>query len=298
MTTNTIVYINNFVDKDFVVRLFSKFANKYGKLWTTRLGDNGDWASCIDDWVSELNQFTVGQATLAVNECLSLHKEFPPTQGQLIDVCLKASGVPDVSQVIRMMIDRKFDHPITKLVYEKIGSWKLSNGTEKEIHDKALSFYQQAIIDFKENPELHWKRLQDFQDMKLKELPAPDKIPTKGESAAFRECMNKCQEILKGKGIEAKTYKEFDEVAITTSNRDFYPAVYKEFCEYLLSIPETETMRLPPTYAYRRMKLISAKEQPEFLRKAGYNPNPPPKGNDPSRRQNGPSKMYKNYTGD
>lgn len=295
---NTVTVLTHSVDKSHIVRMFAQFSSRYQHAWTSIAKSDQDWEFIIDDWLSELSQFSLSDLYKAVREAFTIHKSFAPKLGELVDLCLKASGVPNVSQVIRMMIDRKFDHPITKLVYEKIGSWKLSNGTEKEIHDKASSFYQQAIIDFKEDPESHWKRLQDFQDMKLKELPAPDKIPTKGESAAFRECMTISQEILKSSGFKGKTYKKFDENAITPTNRDFDPAVYKEFCEYLLSIPETETMTLPHNYAYRRMKLIAAKEQPEFLRKTGYNPNPPPKGNDHSRRQNGPSRVYKNYTRD
>jgi len=295
---NTVTYLNNFVDREFVIGLFNKFEIKYGKLWTERLGPGGNWKLCIDDWVQELGKFTIRQATIAKEKFSSIYKDFPPTQPQFIDLCLKETGLPEPSDIIRLMVAKDFSHPLVKMVYDKIGNWDLQNSKDYEIREKVKNIYHGCLADFQIDPQTQWARLQDFHAEKLRQLPPPDKKPSTKESAAFKECMAKCQEILKGKGVEPKTYRQFEEEKISPSNNAFDPKVYDEFREYLLSIPETETMTLPPNYAYSRMKLIAQREQPYFLRKAGYDPNPPTNDKTPPRGSGGPRRVYPNYVGD
>ncbi len=288
------------VDRDLVTRLFSRFANKYGKLWTTRLGDDGDWNGCLEDWFEELRAFTLDIVRNAVNEALAIYRDYPPTQGQLIDLCLKHSGIPSQPDVIKALANRDFSHPMIKLAYDKIGSWELSNAKSESIKAKVQAIYTDCLLSFKSNPDAAWKKLNAHKEHLALAAPELSKIPSTAESKAFRECMNKCQEILRDKKINAggKTYKEFDENKIKTGGREFDKEVYNQWKDYLLSIPETETMILPTKYAHARMKFISAKEQPGLLRKAGYNPNPQVKEKVDSRVSNGPSRMYKNYSGD
>ncbi len=296
-STSSVTYLKQSVDKDFVGKLFSKFAIKYGKLWTERMGPNPDWVGCLIDWVEELSKFSLGQATVALNKCFSIYREFPPTQPQFIDLCLKETGLPEQSEIIRLMVAKDFSHPLVKMVYDKIGNWDLSNSKDYEIREKVKNIYPGCLADFQIDPKTQWQKLTAFLD-EPKQLPPPDKIPSTKESAAFKECMAKCQEILKGKGVEPKTYRQFEEEKISPSNNAFDQKVYDEFREYLLSIPETETMTLPPNFAYRRMKLIAAKEQPDFLRKAGYDPNPQGTDKTPPRGSGGPRRVYTNYGGD
>lgn len=300
--TNTVIHMTHCVDRELIHRLFSKFANKYGKLWTTRLGEGGDWAGCVDDWLEELSKFSMEQVRAAVNKALAIYRDFPPTQGQLIDLCLAESGVPDMQKLINLMVARDFSHPLVKMVYDKIGSWTLSNGKEAEIQAKAKEAYSECLADFTLDPQSCWQKLTDY-NARPKELPAPTKIPSAGESKAFRECMNKCQEILKSKKIAGggKTYKEFDENKIKKGGRDFDQAVFDEYKAYLMSIPETETMILPPAYLMERNKFLNMRDQAEYLRKAGYvPPNARPNDESPktSNRNSGPTKVYKNWAHD
>src|SRR5436190_23589733 len=105
---NTVQYLNNFVDRNLVQKLFVRFSVKYGNLWTSRLGEHGDWKACEDDWLQELSVFTVKVLVNAVKKALIIHKDFPPTQGQLIDLCLKESGVPPIDEIVNLMISRDF----------------------------------------------------------------------------------------------------------------------------------------------------------------------------------------------
>jgi len=201
-----------------------------------------------------------------------------------------------------MMIARDFSHPIVKMMYDKIGSWTLSNGKETEIQAKAKEAYRDAESEFCLFPEKSWAMLESF-NAKPKELPPPDKIPTAGESKAFRECMTKCQEMLKSKTSSAggKTYKQFDENKIKEGHKEFDKAVFNEWREYLLSIPETETMILPVQYIYARSRFIGQRDQKAYLEKAGYVPENQRihKSEEPQRSaSNRPTKIYKNWAHD
>lgn len=300
--TNTVIHITHLVDRDLVNRLFAKFANKYGKLWTTRLGEGGNWASCADDWFQELSKFSFEQVRTAVNKALTIYRDFPPTQGQLIDLCLAESGVPEVQQLINLMISREFNHPLVKMVYDKIGSWALVNGKETEIHKKAKEAYNDCLAEFVIDPQSCWKKLEEY-NARPKELPAPSKIPSTSESKAFRECMTKCQEILKGKKIDSggKTYKQFDEKKIKIGGRDFDNTIYQQYKDYLLSIPEEDTLILPIAYIYERSRLIGQREQPDILRHAGYVPENQRIHKEPTstpKRNNKPAQAYKSWVHD
>ena len=271
--TNTVIHMIHCVDKEFINRLFNKFAIRYRKLWTTSLGEDGDWALCADDWLDELSKFSLNQVRAAVNKALTIYRNFPPNLGQLIDLCLAESGVPEIHQIINLMVRREFNHPLVKMVYDKIGSWTLSNGKEIDIQNKSKAVYSECLAEFTINPQACWKQLEAYNS-KPKELPAPEKIPNQSERKGFKERMAEYYQKLEELkvNVEGKTYKEFDERKLKKGGRDFDPAVFNEYRNYLLSIPDTEIMILPPSYLCDRMKLIGIKEQPEMLKKQGYVP--------------------------
>lgn len=302
--SNQVAYMTHSVNREIITRLFAKFANRYGKIWTTRLGEGGDWNACADDWLEELQQFDLGVLREGVSVALATCKEYPPTLGQLIDLCLKASGVPEPSQLIRMMTAKDFSHPVVKMVYDKIGSWKLSNGSEKEIAQLVRDQYDTMVNTFKSEPQQCWQKLTDF-NAKPKELPPPEKIPNKDEMKSFRECMTRCQEILSEKKIAGggKAYKEFDANKIKQGHKEFDQGVFDEYKAYLIGIQETETMILPATYLMQRNKFLNMAEQAEWLKKQGYVPPKEregfasPKGSDRSGAGK-PVKVYKNWAHD
>jgi len=297
--TNTVIHMTHSVDEHVIQKLFAKFSIRYGALWNSRLGDDGNWKDCAHDWLEELNQFSFLHLRAAVKKALVLYIEYPPTLGQLIHLCMKESGVPEPEEVIKRMIARDFSHPIVKMVYDKIGSWMLTNGKSEEIERKVKEHYTTACSEFHVEPQRAWLQLDEY-NAKPKELPSSLKIPTTIESKVFRECMNKCQEILKNKkiAVDGKTYRHFDENKIKKEHREFNQAVFEEYRAYLMDIPETETMILPPVYLMERNKFLNMHEQPEWLKRAGYiRPNErdglsSPKASDKNSR---PKKAYKSW---
>lgn len=294
--TNTVTYMTRSVDRDLITRLFSQFANKYGKLWTGRLGENGDWEGCAQDWLDELSVFTFEEVRCAKNKAFSIYLDFPPTQGQLVDLCLKESGIPDATEVIRKMVSKDFSHPIVKILYDKIGSWKLANGTEKEITQKVSQSYEPAISEFKSNPKDQWARLREYKEAKLKELPIPDKIPTNAERKSFKERMDEYYKIANAQKekLKDKVHPDFDKRKTNKGGEQ-----YAEYCSYLLSIPDNQVLSLPPIYAYDRQRLLNAKETQHHLRESGFIPPNQREPFEQPRNSNGrPTKIYKAWSND
>jgi hypothetical protein len=304
MTTPAVIQLTHYVDASLIARLFARFRGRYGNLWTSRASHDDDWEYIMEDWLEELSKFSIDQVRAAVNKTLTEFEEYPPTLGQLVELCMKESGMPSQQEVIRLMVARDFSHPLVKMVYDKIGSWTLTNGKAEEIERKVKEHYATLRAEFHVEPHKAWAHLEEYNS-RPKELPAPSKIPSTEESKAFRECMNKCQEILQSKKIAGggKTYKEFDANKVKKGHREFDQAVFDEYKSYLLSIPETETMILPPVYVMERNKFLNMRDQGEWLKKQGYVPPSQREGfasqKASDRTGNGrPTKMYKNWAHD
>lgn len=279
-----------------------RFKGRYGTLWTSRANSDEEWEFIMEDWLEELSKFTIEQVRAAVNKTLAEFTTFPPTLGQLVELCMKESGVPEPHEVIRLMVAREFSHPLVKMIYDKVGSWTLTNGKSEEIERKVKEYYTAARSEFYIEPKLAWQQLESF-NAKPKELSAPSKIPSTSELKAFKECMSRCQEILQDKKIAGggKTYKQYDENQIKKGHADFNLAIFNEYKVYLMSIPETETMTLPPAYLYDRNRFLNAREQAAWLKEQGYVPESQRvhKTQDSHQSIQGrPTKVYKNWTHD
>lgn len=295
--TSTVIPLTHYVDKSLIARMFVKFKWRYGPLWTQRASCDEDWESIIDEWFDELACFTPEQVRSAIKKTITTNPEYPPTLGQLVNLCIKESGMPHVDDVIQLMISRVFSHPLVKMVYDKIGSWTLTTGKEEDIARKAKEYYTACLAEFQAKPQVYWASLESF-NAKPKELPPPDKILTPEERISFRERMSEYQKKLEEAKVDCAgmTYKEFDASKVLVGGRDFDQRIYDEYRAYLISIPETQTMILPVKYIYARSRFLSMIDQPEHLRKAGYNPNPKSDYSEPPRR-NRPTQAYKSWVG-
>lgn len=272
MTIVQATSLTHYVDEALIARLFARFRGRYGNLWTSRATCDEDWEFIIDDWLQELSKFTLDQVRAAVNKALAIYKEFPPTLGQLVDLCMKESGVPGIQEVIRLMLIRDFNHPLVKMIYDKIGSWILTNGKEDDIQRKTKEYYIEEFANFKINPQKAWLELESF-NQKPKELPPPDKIPTKQEIKSFKERLSQYQQNLENAKLlhAGIPYKEFPEDKIKVGARSFDQKVYDEWRDYLLSIPEEQTITLPIKYIYERNRFLNMNEQKKYLEELGYN---------------------------
>ena len=281
------------VDRAIIEKLFDKFSLKYGNLWRGRLGENGSWKACEADWLEALQEFDLQTLKKAVKQCFLIYRDFPPTQGQLIDLCIKESGVPLEDEIMNLLVKRDFSHPIVKMIYDKIGSWTLSSGKEHEVRRKIKDYYTYAVIDFRENQDLAWNKLNAHKEQLALEAPIPPKVATNSERKGFKERLAEYMAIAEEGRQRLKDTKpiEFDEKQIKKGGTQF-----DEYNKYLLSVPEHLILGLPPKYAYDRMRLLSKNDTAHHLREAGYVPENQREGNEAPRNTGGrPTKMYKTW---
>lgn len=297
--TNTVIQLTHCVDMETISRLFVKYKGRYGGLWTCRAASDQEWRWVMEDWLEELRCFSLDVLRLAFKKSLIEFEQAPPTLSQLVHLCIQESGAPDVQEVIRLMIDREFSHPLVKMVYDKIGSWTLSNGKEDEIQRKAKEYYDEALSSFHIEPQKEWAKLETYNN-RQKELPPPtaDKQDSK-PYITFKQRLAEYQELVEAAKLtcDGEEYTKFPDNCINPRHKDFDPVGYAKYRDYLLSIPETKTMILPTEYIYDRGRFINMREQPAYLQSLGCKLGGTTEGPQ-QHRHNRAKKAYKSWTDD
>ncbi len=291
--TKTVIHMTHSIDRAIIIRLFSKFANKYGKLWTSRLGDSGDWDGCIDDWLEELKKFSLDNLRDALKKAFVLYTDYPPTQGQLIELCIKESGIPSQEEILSLIKKRDFTHPLAKMVFEKIGSWTLANSKEEDLNKKAKELYSASLAEFYCNPAEQWKKLAAFNVQP--QLEAPAKIPSKEERRGFKEryaeAMERAAETKEK--LKDKSYRKFPENETDKYSPDFNQATFEEYRKYLLSLSEEMSLILPTRYAYHRIFFLREIDTARFIKEVGYIHTQGVRQNNSTKSPTGASKVHK-----
>ncbi len=282
--------------------MFERLKSRYGHIFTSIAKNEDEWEFIIEDWLEELQTFTVNDLRKAFAEAVSVHIDFPPTLPNLVQLCIKASGIPSEEEIINLLVRREFNHPIVKMIYEKIGSWALKNGKSEEIKSKVKSNYASCLYEFMNNKDLLWISLKESNDQQKalghrQEAQKPQSTePHKSLKERLSEYQQKIAEMKLN--CEGETYREFDAEAISRTHKKFDRKTYNEYRDYLLSIPEEKTLILPVSYIYDRSRFISLKEQPEYLRSVGFNPTPKGFEKTSQKRSNGPQRAYKQWNDD
>ncbi len=293
---STVTTMTHSVTFSVISKLFNKYLSVYGNGWGNRHKTDAEWKESVQTWLDMLKDFDIQILRKAFASSLLLYKDFPPTLGQLVDLCLKETGVPNEDQIIKCMINRDFNHPMVKMIYDKIGSWALSNGKADEIKAKTKSSYSECLNNFRTNPKTGWEALDSYKSQLALEAPIPDKIPSSFERKSFKQRMDEYYKIAaeeKAK-LKDKVHPEFDKQKINKGGEQF-----DEYCAYLLSVPDNQVLSLPPVYAYDRQRLLNAKETQAHLRESGYVPTTQRQGTEAPRQSTGrPTKVYKAWIND
>ncbi len=288
------------INSEIISKLFIKLSSCYGHAWTSRHKTDAQWLECNRTWLNELVSFDLYDLKKAVAQSFSLYKEFPPTLSQLVDLCLKVSGIPSEYDVIACMIKRDFIHPLVKIIYDRIGNWTLSHAKSEEIKSKVSSCYAECLIEFRKNQKSHWDLLNQYKEQKSLEAPEPSKIPSNSERISFAERLKQYSKIAEEGKMKLKDQKhpEFPEDKIKKGHRNFDEAVFLEYKKYLISVPEVLVLSLPISYAYARTRFLTEIEVCRSLKESGYNPTQRVDNKVPPRRSSGPQKIYQNWSGD
>ncbi len=242
------------VDKELIKKLFAKFSSVYGQLWSSRHKTDSDWVECCHTWLEGLKSFDFDTLRKAVVQSFSIHKEYPPTLGQLIDICLKLSGVPSEYQVIDLLMRRDFNHPLVKSLHDTIGAWVLSHGKPDEIKRLVQANYADLLLQYRNNPEAAWEKLALAKAISC-DKPARSKIPSPSERMAFSERFKQWQEkAAKEKAsLTPQTHPTWDESAVTMGHAYFDENMYNERRKYLCGLDETAAATLSLEEQYDRI---------------------------------------------
>lgn len=286
------------VDGNLVKRLFEKLSFKYGKLWTTRLGDNPDWEGCAKDWLSALKPFTVLQIKAAANKAMVIHPDYPPTQGQIVELCRREAGIPAETEIPRLMSARDFIHPVVKMIFDKIGSWSLSNGRETLIKSQVKEHYAVCLSDFFENPEKQWEILYACNKACTEVLPQPEKMPTPEESKSFSERMTEYKKLAEANKQAPITHPEFPMEKVQRNSRYFDQQVFETYRKYLINLPESQVQTLPVSHIYARTRFLTQIEASERLEKEKSINTYTEENKTSPRAYNEPTKIYKHWASD
>lgn len=287
------------IDRELIKKLFQKFSGVYGNLWNSRCATPEDWNECVIVWLDGLNGFEFDVLRKAVTQSFISHKDYPPTLGQLVDICLHVSGVPSEHQIIELMVRRDFNHPLVKAVYDKIGNWALSNEKPDQVKAKVRAVYSESLTWFRENTEQSWEQLESFKQQKALPEP-PSKIPTQSEIIGWRERMAQYQEKSKSEKMRLGTvaHPEWPRDQLARGGRNFDEKVFNEYKRYLLSVDEELAITLPMPDRYDRVCFLRAIEAEQHLERVGYvGKTHEPQKNAP-RGFTGPKAVYKTWMND
>lgn len=128
-----------------VQKMFERFKMIYGGAWTSRCESTDAWQECLELWHDGISMFRVGAVRLAFKDIIANNKTFPPTLGQLIELCLHHSGVPSEDEVFRQLIKKDFQHPLTHTIFKRIGSWDLSHDSEAVLKKRIAKHYPECL---------------------------------------------------------------------------------------------------------------------------------------------------------
>lgn len=276
--------------------LYVRFAAIYDHKFVKNYHDADFKVMWAHEWCRGLEHIDINNIKDALNYCRK-NLEWPPSIAEFIKICESYAGVPSIDDCISGCMRRDFNHPLPLMCYQKIGSWALTHDTQAALESKFKASYAEALIKFRDEREKSWKQLECF-NAKPKELPPPPKIPTQQEMKSFKERLAEYQQKLEdAKLLHGGTpYKEFPENKIKVGHKEFDQAIYNEWRDYLISIPEEQTMILPTKYLYERNRFLNMRNQKAELEKAGYVPESQRAPSEQPRSGNGkPTRIYKNW---
>jgi hypothetical protein len=245
------------IDADLIKMLFRKFSGVYGNLWNSRCSTVQEWQDCVNVWLEGLKGFDVEVLRRGVSQAFIAHKNFPPTLGQLVDVCLHLSGIPSESMLIEAMVRRDFNHPLIKAVYDRIGSWALSHDKPEETIRKVRAVYSEVLNGYMEHPKESWLALEEF-----KALPSPEAIPSKmlshKEIMGWKEQLAQYQRLASVDKAKLKpvNHPQWDVQKVTIGHRGFDENAHKARKDYLMGLDEQLAMTLSTSDQYDRIKFI------------------------------------------
>lgn len=124
--------------------MFVRFKIIWGEKWTRNFDDE-TLQITLHEWHDALNGISYDAIEKAIVSCKMIF-EWPPSIAEFILICEKQMGVPSVAEVYNFALRREFNHPLVKMVFDKIGDWNFRNDSEKDLRKKVEVHYHDCLI--------------------------------------------------------------------------------------------------------------------------------------------------------
>lgn len=251
-----------------------------------------------EEWVSGLNGIDVMLIKGALEYCKA-NIDWPPSIGEFRRICEKSSGMPTMAETMAAAVRREFSHPIVAMAFDKVGSWAMKNDKEAELRVKFQAAYDEALNQFRVNPEAGWKQLEDLNARAALPPPLP-KIPSAEECLGFKERLRLYMDKSMAEKLRLgdKSHPEWPEKEVKPGCKSFNPQMHEERKKYLMELDELLAGTLSMNDQYDRIRLLRELEGQRYLEslKGSYNPREEKKSS--HRTYNSPKTVFRTAMGD
>ena len=119
------------------------FQTIYLRKWTDNFTSSEIGDIAIIQWRKGLEGIDNASIEHGVDYCRT-NLEWPPSIAEFIGICEKQNGRPSWEDTMNLAIRGDFSHPLTKMVYDKIGSWSFRNDSDKDLRAKVKTAYSEC----------------------------------------------------------------------------------------------------------------------------------------------------------
>lgn len=258
------------LDLKLAMLLYSRFATIYGDKFLKPSHDKDFINRWCEEWISGLKGIDTKLIKGALEEC-KLTLEWPPTIAEFRKFCDKGAGFPSWPRCLQSIIRQDFNHPITFIVYQKVGKWAIQNDKEDTLRKKVEDAYQEALTEYRSSPTHAHQLLSEYLD-KSKQKLIENYKPSSAELKSFKERLKEYQL----KAAEEKTkrahkpHPEWKPTFYRKDSQSFREDIFNERRRYLINLDEIEAATIDLESWYDRIRYLRELEALEYLNRIGY----------------------------
>ena len=252
-----------------VDRLLKKLNIIYADLWRNKYQTNDEWHEFKQMWIDKTKVFPKEVFYKAAMHVLEALNKYPPSIVEFVELCLYYSGIPTADDIVRLVAEGDFSHPLTFMVYNKVTSWVFKNAKEKELRSKVAQVYTICLLSYRAAPQKAELALDANLKQRQEALAAPPlpKIPTDGERATFRELLAQAKAKAEALSADKPNHPTWPKEKVMRGHRDFCEKTYNERRRYLLAVTDLYAGTLTTDDWYDRNRMQSEIEAAEYLEK-------------------------------
>jgi hypothetical protein len=270
--------------------LYMRFASTYGEKFVKNHPND----EFVKLWWEEWSEGMAGIDPNHVKEGLSycrLNLDWPPSIAEFRRICESFAGIPSPEKSLADAIRGDFNHPITAMAYDKVGSWAMKTSKQTDLLSVFKAAYVDALAIFRVNPDDANAKLESFNHRKAIASPAtpPPVSQAEQKNIGWKEQLKQYRELANAE--KPADHPQWDKGKITIGSKSFDETLYKSRREYLLALGEEESLKLSTSDQYDRIRFI--RENIASVGIERYTPSQPYTKEEimPTKRYYGPRKV-------